>query len=165
MLRDRDTDGNGSLDERLYAMQDANWNVTGIANDGASVGERYLYAPYGNVTIYDATWSTKHTVSVYSNTVLYAGREVDLETRFYDYRVRYYYTELGRFAARDPIVYGARAPNLYEYVSSQPHNAVDPGGLLPTTPNYHHWFERDCHPAVRRRCGRGSSVLVGCGIR
>ena len=24
---------------------------------------------------------------------------------------------------------------------------------------------RDCHPAVRRRCGRGSSVLVGYGIR
>ena len=25
--------------------------------------------------------------------------------------------------------------------------------------------ERDCHPAVRRRCGRGSSVLAGYGIR
>ncbi|MEZ6131598.1 MAG: hypothetical protein R3C59_23250 [Planctomycetaceae bacterium] len=28
ILRDRDTTGNGTLDERLYALTDANWNVT-----------------------------------------------------------------------------------------------------------------------------------------
>ena len=31
VLRDRDTTGNGTLDERLYAMQDANWNVTAFS--------------------------------------------------------------------------------------------------------------------------------------
>jgi hypothetical protein len=29
VLRDRDTNGDGSFNERLYALQDANWNLTG----------------------------------------------------------------------------------------------------------------------------------------
>ncbi len=32
ILRDRDTNADGTLDERLYGMQDANWNVTSIAS-------------------------------------------------------------------------------------------------------------------------------------
>ena len=31
VLRDRDTDANGTLDERYYALQDPNWNVIAIA--------------------------------------------------------------------------------------------------------------------------------------
>ncbi len=30
ILRDRDTTGDGTLDERLYALQDANWNVVAV---------------------------------------------------------------------------------------------------------------------------------------
>ena len=32
VLRDRDTDANGTLDERLYSMQDANWNTTALVS-------------------------------------------------------------------------------------------------------------------------------------
>jgi len=49
VLRDRDTDSNGTLDERLYAMQDANWNVTAIADASGAVVERYTYTAYGEV--------------------------------------------------------------------------------------------------------------------
>jgi hypothetical protein len=35
LMRDRDATGNGSIDERLYAQHDANFNVTGLyGSDG-----------------------------------------------------------------------------------------------------------------------------------
>jgi len=47
VLRDRDTEGNGTLDERLYSLQDANWNVTGLINTSGTVQQRFLYTAYG----------------------------------------------------------------------------------------------------------------------
>ena len=58
VLRDRDTDGNGSLDERLYALQDANWNTTALINSSGTVQERYTYTPFGQVTFRDGSGST-----------------------------------------------------------------------------------------------------------
>ena len=43
VLRDRDTDANGSLDERVYVLQDANFNVTALVDDSGTVIERYVY--------------------------------------------------------------------------------------------------------------------------
>src|SRR5262245_60103272 len=40
ICRDRDTDGNGTMDERLYVQQDANWNVTAVISTSGSVQER-----------------------------------------------------------------------------------------------------------------------------
>lgn len=45
VLRDRDTDADGTLDERLYPLQDANWNVTALADTAGAVQERYRYTP------------------------------------------------------------------------------------------------------------------------
>jgi len=45
--RDRDTTANGTLDERLYGMQDANWNVTGLGDTSGAAHERYAYSAYG----------------------------------------------------------------------------------------------------------------------
>ena len=52
ILRDRDTDGNGSLDERLYAIQDANWNVTALVNTSGVVVERNAYDSFGLATVH-----------------------------------------------------------------------------------------------------------------
>ena len=54
ILRDRDTTGNGTLDERLYAMQDANWNVVALADSNGDVVERYLYSAYGDPVVLNA---------------------------------------------------------------------------------------------------------------
>ena len=45
VLRDRDADNDGShtLEERLYAQQDANFNITTLINTSGTVQERYLY--------------------------------------------------------------------------------------------------------------------------
>src|SRR4029453_16072116 len=40
VLRDHDTDANGSLDERLCGMQDPNSNMVAIANTSGDVQER-----------------------------------------------------------------------------------------------------------------------------
>jgi len=56
LLRDRDTDSDGTLDERLYALQDANWNVTAIADASATIEERYAYAAYGTPLFLDSSF-------------------------------------------------------------------------------------------------------------
>jgi hypothetical protein len=45
------------LDERLYALSDANFNVTAIVDTSGVVQERYIYDPYGARAILDADWS------------------------------------------------------------------------------------------------------------
>src|SRR5262249_1988669 len=45
--RDRDPTGGGTLSERLYVQQDANWNVTALISTTGTVQERDLEDPYG----------------------------------------------------------------------------------------------------------------------
>jgi len=47
ILRDRDSDGDGTLDERLWVAQDANFNVTAVVDNSGEVVERYIYDPFG----------------------------------------------------------------------------------------------------------------------
>jgi len=123
------------------------------------VAERYRYDPYGRVTVLNGDpavdpdgqtdpqtfpeWSVDPgpdgqqgtaddgTTSDVSNTTLYTGRELDLETGLYYYRARYYHPHLGRFLTRDPILYSAGDQNLYRYVASDPILLSDPSGLIP----------------------------------
>ena len=55
---DGDLDGGSQEgDSTLYYCNDANFNVTALVDASAAVVERYLYDPYGKVTIYDEeTW-------------------------------------------------------------------------------------------------------------
>ena len=50
-------DANGSLDERLYATQDANDNVTSIISSGGTVQEHFVYDSYGKYTVDNSSWS------------------------------------------------------------------------------------------------------------
>jgi hypothetical protein len=56
VLRDRDTNGDGTLDERRWVVQDANYNVTALFDNSGNVVERYVYDPFGSVTVLDANW-------------------------------------------------------------------------------------------------------------
>ncbi len=55
----RDTYSGGVMTQRLYAQQDANDDVTSLVNTSGQVQERYLYDPYGSVTITDASWNPR----------------------------------------------------------------------------------------------------------
>ena len=50
ILRDRDPNADGTLDERLYAFQDPNWNVIALTDVSGDVQERYAYDAYGMPT-------------------------------------------------------------------------------------------------------------------
>jgi RHS repeat-associated protein len=113
---------------RLYATQDANFNVTALVSTSGAVQQRFLYDPYGNSTVLSSTWTS--TTDVYAWSRRFTGQFFDIETGLYYYRARYYHSTLGRFASRDAIGYGASS-NLYEYAASQPPNKTDPFGFYP----------------------------------
>jgi YD repeat-containing protein len=52
-LIERDVGG-----QRLYVLQDANFNVTSVVNASGVVQERYVYDPYGKVTFLNPNWGT-----------------------------------------------------------------------------------------------------------
>ncbi len=126
-VRWRDTDGDGIPDEQLFYCQDANANVTALVNASGAVVERYNYDPYGNMFIYDATWTTRSTSS-YANEILFCGYRKDPDTLLYHVRHRDYHPTLGRWLERDPVGY-AGGMNLYQNVSSKPVNRSDWLGL------------------------------------
>ncbi|NUQ65008.1 MAG: RHS repeat-associated core domain-containing protein, partial [Pirellulales bacterium] len=106
VLRDENSDQNNFCDDgRLYYLNDANFNVTTLVDVNADGIERYLYAAYGKVTIYDGTWANSQASTSFVNNALYTGREYDAETGLYYYRNRYYDSDLGVFVSRDPIGY------------------------------------------------------------
>jgi RHS repeat-associated protein len=130
VLRDRDTTGDGALDERLYALQDGRSNVTAVADPGGSVAERYSYGTYGSPTYRTVAFAATGR-SLYDWERLFAGRWLDGESGLYYYRARYHDPVLGRFISRDRIGYLAGDASLYRYVWNSPTNRTDPWGLVP----------------------------------
>jgi RHS repeat-associated protein len=98
VLRDENTDADSTCDDdRIYYLGDANFNVTTLVDSDGDALERYVYSPYGVLTIYDATWSNIRSASSYDVEYTYTGRRFDPETELYYYRHRMYAAELGRF--------------------------------------------------------------------
>jgi len=93
ILRHRDTNADGTLDEIMWVQQDANWNVTAITNSGGTVQERYAYEPYGQVTFWDANFTTRASSS-YAQNVLYQGLIVDVGLNLANGRNRVYFIPL-----------------------------------------------------------------------
>src|SRR5262249_8697473 len=63
--RDRDADGQSGngLEERIYAQQDANWNVTALVSASGSVLERYAYDGYGLPSYLAANWTSQSSTN------------------------------------------------------------------------------------------------------
>ena len=133
VLRDADGNAGNGLEERLYVQQDANFNVTALTNTSGTVVERYLYDPYGGVTVIDADWtSDDNGVSDVGWQYLHQGLRFDPATGLYDNRRRPYDPVLGRFLTQDPNPAGVYADgmNLYQYVQSSPMTRRDPRGWI-----------------------------------
>jgi RHS repeat-associated protein len=128
VLRDRDTNADGTLDERLYGLQDANWNMVALIDTSATAQERYLYSPFGVPIFLDGSTSTVLATSAFDSEILFTGQRFDLLTFLHLFRMRWIDSLTGRFESRDPIGYAA-GPNFYAgwFV---PH-FVDPIGLTP----------------------------------
>src|SRR5690606_23302210 len=99
--RDRDTNDDGTLDERLYVQHDANYNVTALVDTGGDVVERYEYDPYGQATVLTGNWQP--ATGNYAWQYLHQGGRYDPATTLHHFRNRDYSAELGRWVRRDPI--------------------------------------------------------------
>ena len=143
--RDRDTDANGTLDERLYVLQDAGDNVTALVNTSGAVVERFVYDPYGAATVLDASWGAR-SGSAYDWTVLWQGQHWDSVSGLYLMRDGDYSPTLGRMVttgtleywmdrshARNVVtemmVFTAGYVNLNGYVDGSLNRATGPSGL------------------------------------
>jgi RHS repeat-associated protein len=148
VARDRNADGNattgtGGLEQRVYALQDANWNTTAIIAatgvPGVSAGNvinRFAYTPYGEVQTLTASWTTPPAGSTPAVrwAHLFQGLEFTDVTGLAYVRHRDYSATLGRFIEMDPIGFSAGDNNWYRFVGNGPTNVVDPSGLAPEKP-------------------------------
>ena len=190
-LRDRDSDANSGtgslgksgsgLDERLYALQDPNYNVVALAESDGDVVTRYRYTAYGAPTSLNPDFTTPYTGPDYAWPYLYTARGQDPETGLMQYRNRYYHTGLGRFINRDPMGYEGSQYSLYEYASTNPVVFTDwnglgnpwiPPGIMPYPPgiliyDFRCRFRRDpdqcCADANAARKDWEGSVQIAAG--
>jgi RHS repeat-associated protein len=116
------------LNERLYALQDANWNVTTITNSSGVVQERYAYQAYGTCSVLTSNF-TLRTSSFFAWETRYGSYRFDEESALYQVRHRYLHTVLGSWISRDPIKFDGSRWNVYKNVDSNPYNGLDPFAL------------------------------------
>ena len=128
IVRDRDTNDDGSLDERLYAMQDANWNVTAIVDSTGAAQERYNYSAYGVPTFLTSTFGSR-ALSSFDWETLYCGYCYEANIGLFHVQNRAYSPTLGGWVQRDPLGLVAGS-NLYGYVGNAPLLRIDPSGLI-----------------------------------
>ena len=128
VLRDRDTTGDGIRDERLFGLQDPNWNVTGLSDLNGAAVERYQYSAYGEPTFLTEAFAAG-TASSYEVETLYCGYRCHVALGLYLARNRALWPHLGRWNRRDPIGYSSHDVSLYRYVTGNPAGLVDPSGL------------------------------------
>jgi len=127
ILRERDTDGNGTLDERLYALQDANWNVTALVNTSGAVQQRFVYTAYGLPVFLNSSFTAASNTAGWE--VLYAGYRFEIATSLMHVRHRVLNVALGTWIQRDPMGYADTA-NLYMYAAGMALTMTDPAGLV-----------------------------------
>jgi RHS repeat-associated protein len=128
VLRDRDTSADGLLDERLYGMQDTNWNVSSIASAGGVVQERYGYHPYGTPVVLTAEFGFRAS----SNSDwerLFAGYPRDRESKLYQVRYRYLNPCIGGWINRDELL-PRLGSHRYTYAFGNAVNSIDPSGRV-----------------------------------
>lgn len=138
VLRDRDVNGSGTLDERMYVNQDAIFSVTAIMNTSGVVKERYAYAPYGMPQFYTGGWVALNSLSDYNWMILYQGGWSDTSggptgaSFLYYFRNRWLSPVIGAWLQRDSQGY-IDGLNLYQIVSSSPTKYADPLGFAKIT--------------------------------
>jgi RHS repeat-associated protein len=117
--------------ERLYAQQDANWDVTALVDTTGTVQERNVYDPYGQATVLTPSWGSRGTSS-YAWVYLHQGGRFDGVVGLYYFRNRDYSPTLGRWTSLDPLGSEGGSTNLYLYLNDSAPSHVDPEGLRPT---------------------------------
>jgi RHS repeat-associated protein len=119
VVRDRDLEGIGVYDQRLYVQQDANYNPTSLSDNTGVVVERFLFDPYGVATFLDPNWSVDAGGSDYAWQHLHQGGRHDPLTGLVHFRFRDYSPTLGRWTQQDPTGY-IDGPSRYQACGPTP---------------------------------------------
>ncbi|MDA0835071.1 MAG: hypothetical protein O2955_11310 [Planctomycetota bacterium] len=117
--------------QRLYGMQDANWNVTSIANDSGDVQERFAYSAYGVPVFMNSSFVVLSSSAADWET-LYCGYRYETVTALYNIRHRVMHNSLGTWIQRDFLPHEI---SLYEYAFSNPIHLTDWNGLIASPPS------------------------------
>ena len=123
ILRDRSL--SGILGTRLYALQDANWNVVALINTSGVVQQRFCYTPYGVPSFLTPSFTAG--TNDFAWETLFCGYRYEIATGMYQDRERYLQPPLGFWLTPDPLRF-VDGYNPYEYVRSNPTNVTDPTG-------------------------------------
>ena len=131
---DQQTAGFSPADFGTRRLHDANWDTTAVVGYDATSGtwnvvQRYVYSPYGTLTILNADFSTPAAGTQPMTDYLYQGMSLDPVTGLYYERNRNYSPSLGVWTSQDPLQY-INGANTYQFVGSDPVGMVDPGGTL-----------------------------------
>jgi RHS repeat-associated protein len=110
----------------IWVEQDANYNVTSISDSSGNILERFVYDPYGEVTIFNAAGTSTISDS-YNWVYLFQGGRVDPTTGLYIFQNRDYSPSLGRWVEQDVLRY-INGLSMYQFLYSNPIKFVDPTG-------------------------------------
>jgi RHS repeat-associated protein len=119
----------------LYVQQDANWNVTALVDVNGNVLERYVYDPYGAVTVLTPTWTARGT-SAYGSIYLFQGERIDPTVGLFNVNGRVYSPTLGRPEQADPLGLRPDPRNYYRWEGDGPTDRTDPSGLAVFGPRH-----------------------------
>jgi RHS repeat-associated protein len=159
--RDRDANGQSSdgLEERLYAQQDANYNITALVDANGTVVERYVEDPYGKVTVLAANWADRGT-TLFTWLYLHQGGRFENVSATYHFSYRDLSSALGRWLQRDPVEHQSGDTNFYRYEQDSPTNSLDYSGLICLASAFApFWFG----PVAYHYCGQ-EEITIGKDI-
>jgi RHS repeat-associated protein len=94
-------------------------SITSLSNSAGALANTYTYDSFGKLNA---------SAGTLTNPFQFTGREFDPETGVYNYRMRYYDQNTGRFLSEDPIRW-AGGTDFYHYADGNPVSEVDPMGL------------------------------------
>lgn len=132
----RDSYSKGSFSDRIYALQDANFNVVALTESDGDVIERYAYDPYGLFVKLDHEFNTWTSGTNHKWVYLFQGGRWEGQAGLYYFRHRDYSPTLMRWAEMDPIGFAANTSNLFQFESDNPANSSDWLGLTPYLPQW-----------------------------
>lgn len=127
ILRDRDTSGDGVLDERLYCLMDY-FNPVAVIDTAGTVKERYAWSAFGVRTVMAPDWTVR-SEGGFAWDLGFHGQFFDGETGYCDYGFRFYSPHSGRWLSKDPIGEFGGA-NIYRFARNSPMNVQDYLGLI-----------------------------------
>ncbi len=161
IVRDRNTTGDDTaLEERLYPLQGANFNVTAIADTSGDIVERYLFEPYGKRLILDPNFAADgDNASDFAFPHGHQGGKYDcVLTNQMPFWHRVYDVETMRWLQRDPIGY-VDGVNDYVYLEAPSIENVDSMGLWKYKSDVNTAFEK-YNSAKRRFSEIEAKILI-----